>query len=98
MPSRTTTNSASELFPENQLRKSLAIQNEDSSINVFIKKERPGQNTVSATDHDHRLGPGAVISINNLTDGEEAIKARYTVIAASGTPRVSFFETEDVRR
>ncbi len=98
MASRTITNSASEILRENTLRKSFVIQNEDSTINVFIKKERPGNNTVSTTDHDHRIGPGGAVSVNQLTDGQEAIESRWTIVAASGTPLVSYFETEDVRR
>lgn len=74
------------------------MQNEDSSINVFIKKERPNALTVSATDHDHRLGPGGSIALNYETDGQEAIQDRWTIIAASGTPLISFFETEDIKR
>ena len=98
MASRTISNTASELIPENALRKSFIVQNEDAAINVFIKKERPGNTTVSTTDHDHRLGAGGLVTVNSLTDGEEAIKARWTIISASGTPRISFFETEDIRR
>ena len=33
-----------------------------------------------------------------MTDGKEAIEDRWTIIAASGTPRVSFFETENIER
>ena len=98
MPSRTITNSAAELIPENRLRKSLLISNEDTSIDIFIKQEEPNNTTVSATDHDHLIGPRGVIGINSLIDGVKAIQGRWTIIAASGTPRVSFFETEDVKR
>ncbi len=98
MSSRTITNAAEQILPENALRKSFVIQNEDSTINVFVKKERPGLNTVSTTDHDHRIGPGGALSVNQLTDGKEAIEARWTIVAASGTPLVSLFETEDIRR
>lgn len=98
MSSRTITTTASELILENRLRKSFVVQNEDASINIFIKKEKPGSATVSATDHDHRLGPGGAIAINNSTDGKEAIESRWTIVSSSGTPRVSFFETEDVVR
>ncbi len=98
MASRTITDSASELILQNKLRKSFIIQNEDSAINVFIKKERPSALTVSTTDHDHRIGPGGSVALNLDTDGEEAIQDRWTIIAASGTPRISFFETENIRR
>src|SRR3990167_3357524 len=98
MASRTITNAASEVFPENKLRKSFVVQNEDAAINVFIKREEPSGLTVSTTDHDPVLGPGAALAINSFTDGKEAIEDRWTVIAASGTPRISFFETEDIRR
>lgn len=76
----------------------MIIQNEDGVINIFIKQERVATPTVSATDHDHRIGIGGNIALNSDTDGKEAIQDRWTIIAASGTPRVSFFETEDVVR
>lgn len=95
MASRTITNAAAELIPENRLRKSLTIQNEDTSINAFIKVEKPGETTVSTTDHDHRLGPSGSLSLNAMLDGKSAIQARWTIVAASGTPRISLFETEE---
>lgn len=98
MPSKTIDTNAAELAPRNRLRKSIIFQNEDTSIAVFLKKERANTATVSATDHDHRIGPGGSFSLNSLMDGIEDIQDRWTVIAASGTPRVSFFETEDVVR
>ena len=98
MPSRTITTTAAELFPQNRLRKSFAVENEDSAIQMYIKKERPGENTVSATDHDHNIRPAATIAINGDTDGEEAVHERWTIIAASGTPRISFVETETITR
>lgn len=98
MAARTVSNTASELILRNRLRKSFIIQNEDTSINVFIKRERAGTPTVSSTDHDHRIGPGGAIALNYGTDGLEAIQDRWTIIAASGTPLVSFFETEDITR
>lgn len=98
MPSRTISTSAEELIPRNRLRRSLIVQNEDASINVFVMRESPGNNTVSTTIHDHRIGPGGNISLNDNTDGKEAIQDRWTIIAASGTPRISLFETEDVIR
>lgn len=98
MASRTITDTAEELIPQNRLRKSLVIQNEDTAINVFVKRERPGTTSVSTTDHDHRLGPEAAIALNWGTDGQEAIQDRWTIVATSGTPRISIFETEDIRR
>lgn len=98
MPSSTTSTTAAELIPRNRLRRSFVFQNEDAAINVFIKREAPGNNTVSSTDHDHRLGPSGAMTLNWDTDGKEAIQDRWTVIATSGTPRISWFETEDVIR
>lgn len=98
MPVLTLSTTAQQLINRNRLRRSWIIQNEDSAINVFIKHERAATPTVSATDHDHRVGPGGSISLNDETDGKEAIQDRWTIIAASGTPLVSFFETEDVVR
>lgn len=98
MSSRTISNTAEELFPQSRIRRSFVIQNEDASINVYIKKERPGMTTVSPTDHDHRIGGGGALALNFNNDGEEAIQDRWTIVAASGTPRVSFFETEERKR
>ena len=98
MPARTITDTAAELLPENKLRKSLIIQNEDAAINCFIKSEDPRNTTVSTTNHDHRIGPGGSLSLSLTEDGKEQVQARFTIIAASGTPLISFFETEDVVR
>ncbi len=98
MSSTTLTTSASEVLLPNRLRKSFVVGNEDSTIAVFLKFERGTGLTVSTTDHDHRLGAGAGLTINIQQDGEESVKGRWTAVAASGTPRISFFETEDVRR
>ncbi len=98
MPSRTISDTASELLPQNALRKSFIIQNEDSTINVFVKFEKPGELAVSTTNHDHRLAPAGSIAVNTDTDGMRQIVERVTIVAASGTPLVSFFETEDQRR
>ena len=98
MASRTIADTASQLFPENGLRRSFVVQNEDTTINIFIKREAPNGLTVSTTDHDHRLGAGGSIALNYQNDGESAIKDRWTIIAASGTPLVSFFETESIKR
>ena len=76
----------------------MIFQNESGTIDVFIKQEQEPTTTVSTTIHDHRLGPGGNISLNFGTDGKEAIQDRWTVVAASGTPRISLFETEDVQR
>lgn len=98
MASRTITNAAEELLPRNTQRKSWIISNEDAAIAVFVKREQNATLSASATDHDHRLAAGASIALSDFTDGKEAVQDRWTIIAASGTPRVSFFETEDVVR
>lgn len=98
MATRTLTTSGEELLLRNRLRKSLLIQNEDASINVFIKREREATPTVSATDHDFVIPPGGSFGMDGDVDGTEAVQDRYTAIAASGTPRIAFFETEDQLR
>lgn len=98
MPSTTISTTATELLPRNRFRRSFVVQNENDVINVYIKREPPGSNTVSTTNHDHRLGPGGSLALNWGNDGKEAIQDRWTIIAESGTPRISFFETEDVVR
>ena len=94
----TTSTTAAQFLLRNRLRKSFVVQNEDAAINVFIKQERTVTPTVSTTDHDHRIGPGSALALNFGTDGQEAIQDRWTVIAASGTPLISFFETEEIVR
>jgi hypothetical protein len=98
MPAITISGTASELISRNRLRKSLVFQNEDSTISAFIKRERTTTPTVSTTDHDHRLAPGGALALNFGTDGTEAIQDRWTIVAASGTPIISYFETEEVVR
>jgi len=98
MSTRTITTSGEEFLPRNRLRKSFVIQNEDGTINCFIKRESPGTTDVSTTDHDHRLARETSLALNFTTDGKEAIQDRWTIVATSGTPRISFFETEDIRR
>ncbi len=94
----TLSTSAAMVVPPNALRKSLVFQNEDSIINIFLKKEKGDALTVSSTVHDHRLGPGDAIGLAVDLDGNEATTERWTAIAASGTPILSFFENETLRR
>lgn len=89
---------ASELVPKNTMRKSIMFLNEDAVNVVYIKRERSEATTVSATDHDHRIGPGASFGLNSTLDGKEWIIGRYTVIAGAGAPNVAVFETEDIIR
>lgn len=93
-----TSTSASLLIVRNRNRKSLIFQNTDATDAVFIKRERAATPTVSSTDFDFRLGPGAAVGLNSLLDGTEAIQDSYTVIAAANTPNVAVFETEDIVR
>lgn len=98
MPSTTIPASAIEIIPQNLLRKSLTFQNEDTALNVFIKQENGKLLTVSATDHDFIVPPGGSISLNSEIDGYQSVQARWTGISSSGTPRISFFESEDIKR
>lgn len=98
MATRTISTTAEEILPRNRLRKSWVIQNEDSAISIFLKREREATPTVSATDHDFVVFAGGSLAVNNLLDGNEIIQDRWTIIAASGTPRVAVFETEDIVR
>lgn len=98
MASKTVSTAAEAIVLRNQLRVSWIVQNEDTTDAVFLKKETGTALTVSSTDHDHRIGPGGSLALNKLTDGEEAVQERWTIIAAANTPRVSYFETENIRR
>lgn len=98
MSTKTLSTSAEEILPRNRLRKSWIIQNEDAAIDIFLKLERPDALTVTTTDHDHLLAGGGSLTLSKVLDGDEQIQDRWTGIAASGTPRISFFETEDVVR
>ena len=98
MASRTISDTAELVLSRNRLRKSWVIHNEDASIDCFIKRQSSGTPTVSTTDHDHRLAAGASISLSDFTDGKESVQDRWDIVAASGTPRISYFETEDSLR
>lgn len=89
---------ATEILPGNTSRISMVILNEDATDIVYVKREQGEALTVSATDHDFRIAPGASLSLSNLIDGSANIQSRYTAIASANTPRVSFFETENIRR
>ena len=89
---------AAELVPQNSQRKSFVFQNEDLTDSIFIKKERPGNTTVSTTDHDYKLFPGASLALTENTDGEEAIQERWTYVASANTPRIAITETEKFKR
>lgn len=98
MPSILTSIAVAEVLPRNTARKSLVFLNEDAADSIFIKKERSENATVSATDHDYRIGPGGVIALNSVNDGTQAIQERWTCIASANTPRLAYFETEDITR
>lgn len=98
MPSRTVTTGAAELIPANVSRKSLIFQNEDTTDSIFIMRERSENTTVSSTIHDYKIGPGGILTLNSINDGIQAIQARYTAVASANTPRIAFFETEDIVR
>jgi len=98
MPSKLTSIAAEEILPRNTTRKSIVFLNEDSADSIYIKKERSENTTVSATDHDYKIGPGGVIALNNVNDGTQAIQERWTCIASANTPRLAYFETEDIIR
>jgi hypothetical protein len=98
MPSLTLSTSASEILPSNASRKSFVIQNESTADSVYIKKERAETTSVSSTDHDLLLGPGASMALNTANDGAKAIQGRWTGVASANTPRISWFETEDILR
>lgn len=98
MPLITIPNAASELVPKNTSRKSLLLLNEDGVNSVYVKRERSEATTVSATDHDHRIGPGAALGFNSMLDGKEWIQGRYTAISSVGNVSVAVLETEDIVR
>lgn len=98
MASKLTSITAGEVVPRNTQRKSFVVQNEDTTDSIFLKRERAETPTVSSTDHDHRIGPGGAIALNDFNDGKEAVQDRWTAVASANTPRISFFETEDVKR
>ena len=98
MPSIVTSTAAQELFPRSRLRKSFIVFNEDTTDAVFLKRERAATPSVSATDHDIRIGPGGFWGTSWTVDGIEMIQDRFSIIAAANTPRVCWFETEDVVR
>jgi hypothetical protein len=95
MSTKTLSNQAGEVLGRNSVRKSFVIQNEDGTDIVYLKRERSENTTVSAIDHDIKLGPGASFSLNSLNDGSQAIIDRWTGIASANTPRIAYFETED---
>jgi len=84
-----------EVVPQGNLRRSILFTNTDASINIFLKKTRPGEAVATSTDFDVLLAPGGAFSMNTQEDGEEAVHERWTAVAASGTPVIVAFETKD---
>lgn len=82
----------------NRNRKSMVIQNTDTTDTVYVKRERAATPTVSTTNFDFKLAPGASMALNSLLDGIEAIQDSYTGIASANTPVLAVFETEDIVR
>ena len=82
----------------NRNRKSMVIQNTDTTDTVYVKRERAATPTVSTTNFDFKLAPGASLALNSLLDGSEAIQDSYTGIASANTPVLAVFETEDIVR
>lgn len=98
MATKLLSTSAEEVLPRNTERRSWIISNEDSAISCYLKFEDASTPTVSSTVHDHLLPPGGLIALSDLTDGKQQVQGRLTAVAASGTPRIAYFETEDVKR
>lgn len=98
MASFTIPNTATVILPRNVSRKSFSIQNEDGTDIVYIKREEGQSLTVSATDHDFRVGPGSSVTLTLNEDGSQQVGGRWTGIASANTPRLGVFETEDIVR
>ncbi len=98
MPTKLLSTTAEELVPRVSARKSVVFQNEDTTDAIFIKRESAQTPTVSATDHDHRIGPGGSFALNYGTDGIAPTQDRWTGVASANTPRISIFESEDITR
>jgi len=95
---KTTSISAETLVPRNTGRKSLSIQNQDTTDSVYLRMEEGEVLSVSSTVHDWKLGPGASLFLSSVLDGTEAIQTRWTVVASANTPRVAVLESEDIKR
>lgn len=98
MASKQIPTAAVELIPNNASRKSLSIQNQDATDSIYLKKEENGQLSVSSTDHDWKLGPNSSLFLSTGVDGIQTIRGRFTAVSSANTPRIAYFETEDVRR
>ena len=85
-------------MPANGLRESLALSNDDGAIIVYVKQEYGQAATVSATNYDFIILPRQSKYLVTGQDGKSQIQDRYTVFPASGTPRLSYYETESYRR
>lgn len=84
-----------EALPQGNLRKSFVMQNLDATINIHLRKTRPGEAVATTTNSDVRLSPGGNFSMNTQEDGEEAVHERWTAVASSGTPVLVVFESKD---
>lgn len=83
MGQKTLSTSGLEILPRNPFRRSFIFHN-PSTITIWLERSTP--DGISITNSSVRLPEGAVVSVNWLQDGSDAVVDQWSAIAESGTP------------
>lgn len=89
MPNFTASTTAQRLIGADPLRKTLFIENTDSTITVYIAYSAAG--TLSSTNFDKRLLANGNVSFDSISDPGVLTK-EFWVVAALGNPVVAYIE------
>ena len=89
MGQKTLSTSGQEVLARNPFRRSFIFHN-PSTITIWL--ERSTADGITITNSSIRLPEGAVVSVNWLQDGADAVVDQWAAIAESGTPTLIITE------
>lgn len=96
MPQVATSTGGAIVVPQNKLRKSIIFKNIDATDSIFLET---GNGTgVTSSTAGLKLAPGGILTFNSFLDGESTIQNQWFAIASANTPKLLWYETEDVQR
>mgnify|MGYP001566301568 CR=1 FL=1 len=83
MGQKTLSTAGLEILQRNPYRRSLIFHN-PSTITIWL--DRSTANGITITNASIRLPEGAIVAINWLQDGADAVVDQWSAVAVSGTP------------
>ena len=96
MPQFATSVTAATPIPENRLRRSLHLFNDDATDKIFLDAKKNA--AITAATASIVLNAKSGFSLNINSDGEFTLTGSFQAIASANTPNLIWFETEDIRR